>query len=95
MFDGITLHQRLARLVNFKNGVEEQVKACNDGVPLGLATDLSHYSLVYHANVPTPPFDHTIISYHLYRHREPLSVFNELQEEVGKTLRLATEEPIE
>jgi hypothetical protein len=55
------------------------------------ATDPSRYSLVYHAWFQTPPFDHTVISYHLYRHRLQWSVFNELYEEVGKALRLPTE----
>jgi hypothetical protein len=53
----------------------------------GLATGLSRYARVYHARVPTPPFDRA--DYQLPP--VPSSVFNDLSEEVSETRRLANE----
>jgi hypothetical protein len=56
MFDDIAVHRCLTRCVDIKSGVA----VSSDEVPLSLVTGPSRYGRVYHARVPTPPFDRAV-----------------------------------
>jgi hypothetical protein len=85
MLDDIVVHRGQAGFVDFKNA-EKQVTTEYLWASL--------YSHVVMAEYNTHEFRHhasiaPIINYHLYHHRVPWSVFNELQEEVTKVRLIA------